>query len=76
MMDGTNRIQFPDVEVLAGGAALYLRCRIGDQIVRIPSMRRLPGTTIGWPGDRGVLVLEREFAIGLGLAQPALPPGQ
>ena len=67
MMDGTNRVNLPDVTVLDGGG-LFLRCRVGEKIVRIPALRRLPGTTIGWPGDRGVLVLEREFAIRLGLA--------
>ena len=34
MMDGTNRIEFLDVQVLEGGG-LKLRCRIGDKVVRI-----------------------------------------
>jgi len=71
MMDGTNRIELRDVEVVEGGDGLFILCRVGDKVVRIPSLRRLPGTTISWPGDRGVLVLEREFAVvlGLGLGQ-------
>ena len=45
MTDGTTRVEFTDVEVLDVGA-LLLTCRVGDQIVFVPRMRVLPGTTI------------------------------
>jgi hypothetical protein len=67
MMDGTDRIEFPDVEVLDSGG-LVLKCRIDGKTVRVPPLRMLPGTTVRRLGDRGMLVLERELAIELGLA--------
>jgi len=66
MMDGANRCEFPDVDVLDGGG-LVLRCRIGDKIVWVPPLRLLPGTTIRRAGDHGMMVLERALAIELGL---------
>jgi hypothetical protein len=48
-----------------------MRCRIRDQIVGVPPLRLLPGTTIRWSGDRGMLELEREMASALGLIPSA-----
>ena len=67
MMDGTTRVEFNDVEVLDAGG-LLLTCRVSDQIVLVPRLRVLPGTTIGRSGDRGRLVLEQALARELGLA--------
>jgi len=66
MMNGADRIEFPDVEVLNDGG-LVLRCLIDGKIVGIPPLRILPGTTIERAGDHGMLVLEREMARELGL---------
>jgi hypothetical protein len=70
-MNGADRVEFPNVEVL-DASGLVLRCRIGDKIVGVPPLRLLPGTTIGQTGDRGMLVLEREVARDLGLAYTAV----
>ena len=67
MMDGTDRMEFPDVEVVGSGG-LVLRCKVCGKIVGVPPLRLLPGTTIARAGDRGTLVLEREMARDLGLA--------
>jgi len=67
MMDGTTRVEFNDVEVLDAGG-LLLTCRVSDQIVLVPRLRVLPGTTIRRSGDRGRLVLEQDLARELGLA--------
>jgi hypothetical protein len=67
MMDGTRRVEFNDVEVLDAGG-LLLTCRVSDQIVLVPRLRALPGTTIRRSGDRGRLVLEQDLARELGLA--------
>ncbi|HKA27941.1 MAG TPA: hypothetical protein VKH82_01100 [Candidatus Binatia bacterium] len=68
MMNGADRIEFTDVEVIDGGS-LVLKCRIGDKIVHVPPLRMLPGTTISMHGTgrRGTLVLERDLARELGL---------
>ena len=66
MMDGTERMTFPDVEVL-DSSGLVLRCRLAGKIVGVPPLRLLPGTTIARTGDRGTLVLEAELARELGL---------
>jgi hypothetical protein len=67
MMNGADRVEFPDVEVLDAGGPV-LKCRIDGRIVLVPPLRMLPGTTIRRMDDRGMLVLERELAIELGLA--------
>jgi hypothetical protein len=67
MMDGADRMQFPNVEVL-DASGLVLRCRVGARIVGVPPLRLLPGTTIARTADIGMLVLERTLAIELGLA--------
>jgi hypothetical protein len=67
MMDGTNRMEFLQVEVVnASGWELW--CRVGDKVVGISPHRLLPGTTIGRSGDIGTLVLERTLAMALDLA--------
>jgi len=66
MMDGTDRMEFSDVEVL-GSSGLVMRCRVNGKLVGVPPLRLLPGTTIARAGDRGLLVLGREMARELGL---------
>jgi hypothetical protein len=66
MIDGSQRVEFEDVQVL-GMSDLLMMCQIGDQIVKVPSLQILPGTTISGHGDHGRLVLPRRVAIGLGL---------
>ena len=68
MMNGADRIEFTDVEVVDGGT-LVLKCRIGGKIVYVPALRMLPGSTIHRyrGGNRGTLVLELDLARELGL---------
>jgi hypothetical protein len=65
-MDRTDRVEFPDVEVLADNP-LVLLCRVNGRLVSIPLGRLLPGTTVRQHGDRGTLVLTRDLATILGL---------
>jgi len=67
MIDGSDRVEFADVEVIAH-RGLLLKCRVGEKTVRVPLQRMLPGTTVVLVGDRGRLVLSRAVAIDLGLA--------
>ena len=66
MIDGSDRVEFDDVEVVSH-AALLVTCRVGQKVVAVPPLRMLPGTTIAQTGDRGRLVLRREVALNLGL---------
>jgi len=66
LIDGSQRVEFEDVHVLAMND-LVMMCQIGDHIVKVPSLRILPGTTISGHGDRGRLVLPRDLAARLGL---------
>ncbi len=66
MMDGADRVEFPDVEVLDAGG-LVLKCRIDGKIVYVPPLRMLQGRAIRRSGDRGMLVLEQTLAVELGL---------
>jgi hypothetical protein len=66
MMDGTDRVEFLNVEVLADNP-LVLLCRVNGSLVSIALGRLLPGTTVRQCGDRGTLVLTRELATLLGL---------
>jgi len=66
MIDGPQRVEFRGVLVL-DHAGLVLRCRINDKIVAVPPLRMLPGSTVGWAGDVGSLVLPRDVAENLGL---------
>jgi len=66
MMNGADRMEFSDVEVLDDGG-LLLRCWVDGKIVSVPPLRLLPGTTVARAGDRGMLVPEREMARELGL---------
>jgi len=67
MVDGSDRVEFADVEVI-GYRGLLLKCRVGKKRVRVPLLRILPGTTVALVGDRGSLVLSRAVALDLGLA--------
>jgi len=66
MTDGTNRVEFLDVEV-TGDDRLVLTCRVRGRIVAVPPFRILPGSEISRAGDRGRLVLPRAVAVTLGL---------
>ena len=61
MLDGTDRVTFEDVYVLAENAAVIL-CGVDGNVVGIPRRRLLPGTEIAAREDHGTLVLERAFA--------------
>ena len=67
MVDGSNRAEFVDVEVIREITSVILMCRVGTKIVAVPPRRMLPGTTILTTADRGRLVLSRELALNLGL---------
>lgn len=66
MMNGADRVEFPNVEILAENQHILL-CRVNGKLVTIASRRLLPGTTVGRRGDHGALVLSRELAHTLGL---------
>jgi hypothetical protein len=66
MIDGSQRVEFDGVEVL-GNTGLVLRCRVDGKVVSFPPLRRLPGSTVPWPGDVGRLILPRYVAENLGL---------
>jgi hypothetical protein len=65
MMEGTDRVEFPNVEVLADNQVVLL-CRVNGKLVSIAPGRML-GTTVRQRGDRGAVVLTRELAQMLGL---------
>jgi hypothetical protein len=65
MLDGTQRVEFSDVEVLAD---FVIRCRVAGKFVGVPALKTLPGTEVARRGDRGQLVLPLELAQKLGLA--------
>ena len=67
MNHGAKRVEIADVEVLNDNE-LVLYCRVGDEVVAVPSLRVLPGTKIKHRGDRGRLVLAHDVAVDLGLA--------
>jgi hypothetical protein len=67
MLEEAVRVEIADVEVLDYGN-LVMRCRVGDRVVWVPSLRVLTETTIQKRGDRGRLVLPHDLAIELGLA--------
>ncbi len=66
MIDGSDRLEFADVEVISN-TGLLLICRIGNRRVALPPQCMLPGTEISRRGDRGRLVLTRAQAVNLGL---------
>ena len=66
MTDGTDRVEFPEAEVVSGND-LALVCRVGEQMVSVPPLRILPGSDVWRVGDRGRLVLPRDVAAQLGL---------
>ena len=61
MMDGSNRVEFRNVEVLARNQHVLV-CLVAGKLVSIPPGRLLPGSTIRQQGDIGTLVLAREVA--------------
>jgi hypothetical protein len=67
MLGGVQRVEIADVEVL-NDTDLVVYCRVGDEVVAVPSLQMLPGTQIKHRGDRGRLVLPRDVAVDLGLA--------
>ena len=67
MLGGAQRVEIADVEVL-NDTDLVLYCRVGAEVVAVPSSRLLPGTQIKYRGDRVRLVLPRDLAVDLGLA--------
>ena len=52
MIHGAKRVEIADVEVL-NDTDFFLYCRVGDEVVAVPSLRVLPGTKIKHRGDRG-----------------------
>jgi len=66
MIDGVQRVEFNDVEVVAA-TYFTLRCRVGGKFVGVPSLKMLPGTDIARRGDRGRLILPWDVAERLGL---------
>jgi hypothetical protein len=67
MLEGTERVEIADVEVLHGGNLVWL-CRVGDKVVCLPALGVLPGTEIRRKGDRGRLAIPHDLAVELGLA--------
>ncbi len=66
MGDGPT-VQFPDV-LVRRETALALVCCIAGKSHPLALSRIQPGSTVRHAGDRGVLVLTRDFAVELGLA--------
>jgi hypothetical protein len=66
MIDGVQRVEFKDVEVVAA-TYFTLRCLVEGKFVGVPSLKMLPGTDIARRGDRGRLILPRDVAERLGL---------
>jgi len=61
MADGSDRVEFTNVEVLAANQHVLV-CRVAGKLVSIPPGRLLPGSAIQRQGDIGTLVLTREVA--------------
>ena len=66
MMDGSQRVEFDNVEVIRD-TSIMVTCRVAGKVVGVLPRRMLPGTTIARAGDHGRLVLPREAALNLGL---------
>lgn len=67
MIDGLDRVEFTDVEVV-NADALIVMCRVGTKVVGVPPRRMRTGTTIlAETGAKGSLVISREMAMNLGL---------
>ena len=67
-MNGADRVEFADVQVIEHGDVM--RCMVGTRLVAVPPSCMLPGATISQTGDRGRLVLPREVALNLRLVCP------
>jgi hypothetical protein len=61
MLDGTDRVTFQDVYVLAENDDIVL-CGVNGQVVGIPRRRLLPGSKIAAREDRSTVVVERALA--------------
>ena len=66
MIEGTNRVEIEDVEVL-DYRNMVMRCRVWRSNCVGPSLALLLGTNIKYRGDRGRLVLPHDLAVDLGL---------
>lgn len=69
MMDGTHRIAFHNVAILALNEHVVL-CRVHNKVVSIALRRMLPGSVISERGDHSTLVVTRDVAENLGLIFP------
>ena len=67
MIDGSDRVEFENVEVISA-TDLVVMCDVGGRVVGVPPLHMLPGSLISRAGDRGRLVLSRATAVDLGLA--------
>ena len=65
--DGSDRVEFADVDVFASSDVVML-CRINGKTVAVTQRTMLPGSEVSRVGDRGRLILTRDVAIGLELA--------
>ena len=70
-MESEGCVQFANVEVLDEDDCVLL-CRVGGRRHWLGLDRLRAGTTVARRGDRGVLVLDREFALERGLAVRSL----
>jgi len=61
-MESERCVQFTNVEVLEEDDCVLL-CRVGGRRHWLGVGRLQPGTTVAHRGDRGVLVLDRQFAL-------------
>jgi len=71
MVDGTERIAFHDVAILAQNERIVL-CRVHGKVVSVAHPRLLPGTLISEGSDHGTLVVTRAVAENLGLVSGRL----
>ena len=66
VIDGSDRVEFEDVDVFACSDIVIL-CRINGKDVAVTPRTMLPGTQVARTGDRGRLVLSRAVAVDLEL---------
>jgi len=66
MMDGTDRVEFHDVAILAQNERVVL-CRVQGEVVGIVQLRLLPGTVISEGSDDGTPVVTRAVAENVGI---------
>lgn len=73
-MESERFVQFANVEVLDEDDCVLL-CRLGKRRYWLGLDRLKAGTTVAHRGDRGVLVLDREFALERQLIAPVRVAG-